>query len=106
MALAQATKEAMWIRQLLKEIGLQTVAGPTVICSDNQGCIALARNPIHHARTKHIDARYHFVREKIENGDIDLEFCPTDNMVADVLTKGVLKDKHNRCAQRMGLIRV
>lgn len=61
----------------------------TRIYEDNQSCIALSRNPIHHARTKHFDIQHHFVREKCENGDIYLEYCPTDNMLADILTKGL-----------------
>ena len=54
---------------------------------DNQGAIAIAKNPIAHARTKHIDICYHFIRETIQDKTIELRYCPTDKMLADLLTK-------------------
>lgn len=61
MATTQACKEAMWWRYFLTELGLPP-KGPTVIYSDSQGSMALAKNPEHHERTKHIDIQYHFIR--------------------------------------------
>ena len=58
---------------------------------DNQGAIALAQNPIAHARTKHIDIRHHFVREAIQDGIISLQYCHTKEMVADALTKVIAR---------------
>ena len=55
--------------------------------ADNQGSIALAGNPQHHARTKHIDIQYHYVRELILNQHVNLIYCPTEIMAADILTK-------------------
>ena len=106
MALTQATKEGIWIRRLLEEIGIGSdlLSGPTIIRTDNQGSIALAKNPIYHARTKHIDIRYHFIREKVEDGEVELSFCRTDDMTADVLTKGLSKEKHWRFSEGMGLV--
>ena len=63
VALSQAAQEAVWLRRLLEEIGMDLTQNPTLIHEDNQGAIAIARNPVAHARTKHIDIRYHFVRE-------------------------------------------
>ncbi|NDA63213.1 MAG: hypothetical protein EBX50_14410 [Chitinophagia bacterium] len=102
MALTQATKEAMWIKFLLTELG---VFDNTAICInvDNQSCVALAKNPEFHARTKHIDIQYHFIREKVEDNSVKLEFCPTDRMVADVLTKALPRDKHVWCTNAMGV---
>lgn len=57
------------------------------IYKDNQGSIALAKNPEFHKRTKHIDIRYHFVREKVEDNQVVLEYCPTQDMLAEVMTK-------------------
>jgi hypothetical protein len=105
MALTQATKEGIWIRRLLMEISVkpELYRQSTVIRSDNQSCISLARNSIHHARTKHIDIQHHFVREKVENEEVELLFCPTDDMAADILTKGLTKEKHVRFSNMMGL---
>ncbi|TPX52123.1 DNA-directed DNA polymerase, partial [Powellomyces hirtus] len=83
MALSFATQETIWLRSLLKELQipeyLDENARPTTIYEDNQSCISLAMNPVHHARTKHIDIRHH--------KEIHLEYLPTAEMVADSLTK-------------------
>ena len=60
-----------------------------LIYEDNQSCIALAKNPIHHARTKYIDIQHHFIHDKVETKEIELAYCPTDEMVADTLTKAL-----------------
>jgi hypothetical protein len=105
MALTQATKEGIWIRRLLTEIGIGPAISkePTIIRSDNQGCISLAKNSVHHARTKHIDIQHHFVREKVEGEEVELIFCRTEDMIADILTKGLTKEKHDCFSGMMGL---
>jgi hypothetical protein len=102
MAATQATKEAIWLRKILTDLGY-TQDQPTVIYGDNQSCIALTKNPTYHARTKHIDIQHHFVREKVEDGTIKLVFCGTEDMAADVLTKGLSRDKHGRFSNMIGL---
>ena len=102
MATSQSTKEAIWLRKLLGDVGCVQVDATTIMC-DNQGCIALAKNPTHHSRTKHIDVQHHFIREKLESGEISLRYCPTEDMVADVLTKALAKERHHRLAKAMGL---
>jgi hypothetical protein len=102
MAASQSTKEAIWLRKLLADVGFVQEDATTIMC-DNQGCIALAKNPTHHSRTKHIDVQHHFIREKLESGEISLEYCPTEDMVADVLTKALAKDRHQRLSKAMGL---
>jgi hypothetical protein len=102
MALTLATKEAMWIKLFLTELGVFK-GGPICINCDNQSYIAQAKNPEHHARTKHIDIQYHFIREKVEEGTVKLEFCLTQEMVADVLTKALPREKHQRCTEAMGV---
>ena len=62
---------------------------PTVIYEDNQGAIALATNPGYHARTKHVDIRHHFVREKVLAGDIKVIYKETEHQLADILTKAL-----------------
>ena len=103
MATTQAAKEAIWLRQLLADVGFtQDMASP--IASDNQGSIALAKNPKHHSRTKHIDVQHHFIREKVEMEEIELRYCPTQEMVADVLTKALAKDRHETLTRAMGIV--
>ena len=77
MTTSHCTKEAICLKQLLADVGyLQE--GPTPIMCDNQRCIALANNPTRHSRTKHIDVQHHFIREKLENQEIWLKYCPRD----------------------------
>ena len=91
MALSVATQEAIWLRHIQKELGV-TNTGPTLIFEDNQGAISMAKNPVFHKRTKHVQIRYHFGREAVEQGTITLEYCRTDDMLADSFTKGLARD--------------
>jgi hypothetical protein len=102
MAATQAVKEAMWLKQLLSEMGFTQSQG-VVIHSDNQGCIALTKNPAYHSRTKHIDIRHHFIRDRVDAGDVELQYCATDDMVADVLTKALAREKHEKHTSTLGL---
>ena len=72
--------------------------------TDSQGGQALAKNAVYHSRTKHIDIQHHFVREKVDNEDVKIVYCPTEEMIADVLTKGLSKEKHNRFIEGMSLV--
>ena len=95
VALAMATQEAKFLRQLLADL----VGPPCEVIRmyvDNQGAIALANNPVHHKRSKHIDVKYHFLRLEIQNGNLKLTYVPTENNVADIFTKPVTRVKLNR----------
>lgn len=85
MALSEAAKELICLSYLLKDLGMN---GDSIIMKeDNQGCIALARNPGDHPRTKHIAIRFHFIRSHVDSGLMDLQYIPTDENVADIMTK-------------------
>ena len=70
----------------LNELGME-ISEPIKIFADNQGCIAIAKNSEHHARTKHIDIRHHYVREQVGKKSVIINYIPTELMIADVLTK-------------------
>lgn len=91
----QATKEAIWLKNLLNQLLRPDNSNPkaTVIFGDNQGAIALAKNAQFHARTKHIDIAHHFVREKVNNSTMNIRYVPTDKQLADDLTKALCLDK-------------
>jgi hypothetical protein len=108
MAAADACKEALWLRRLLNEV--QTGSGinsdfnkPQTIHIDNNSALDLAKNPKHHDRTKHIDIRYHFIREVIENGQVALQYIPTRENVADIFTKPLPREPHKQHCANMGL---
>ena len=84
--LSAVTQEAVWLNRLLSGIKAEPQM-LIVIKEDNQGTIAVARNPISHNRTKHIDIKLHYVCEALEKIIIGLMYCPTEQMTADILTK-------------------
>lgn len=95
MSMSDAGREAIARKQLHDELEIKTRT-PIIYC-DNQGALAIAENPTNHQRSKHIDIRYHFVRNAIKAGQINVEYIPTDQQVADVFTKALVKAKHLRC---------
>ena len=91
IALAAAVQEGMYLTQMIKDIA--KVSGPDLIFEDNQGTIALSKNPVNRQRSKHIDMQYHFIRSMQNAGKIIIKYCPTADMVADVITKPITKLK-------------
>ncbi|KAG6411307.1 hypothetical protein SASPL_129387 [Salvia splendens] len=77
---------AIWLRSLLSELGWPQKE-PTTICVDNKSAIALSKNPVFHNRSKHIDTRYHYIRECIANQEIQVEYVKSQDQVADIFTK-------------------
>lgn len=101
MGIAEAVKEVIYLRRFLIELGSDDLAAATLF-SDNMGAQKLVANPVFHSRTKHIDIRHHFVRDAVRDHNIQLKYASTDNMVADVLTKGLSGPKHQKCLHMMG----
>ena len=87
VALSTAVQECMWMQRLLSELG-NPPDGPTTILEDNQSSIAMAKNPQFHGRAKHIDIKHHFIRDQVSIGSIELQYCPTNEMLARRLDKG------------------
>ncbi|GKA45943.1 retrovirus-related pol polyprotein from transposon TNT 1-94 [Tanacetum coccineum] len=101
-ALADCTCEITWLQCLFKDLHLQ-ISKPTPIYCDNASEIALASNPIQHARTKHIKIDCHFGRDKVKSNHIIPTFIPTRLQAADVLTKGIPKALHYKCLSKFGI---
>ncbi len=100
IAAAEASKELVWLRWLLSKLR-EGMHGPTRLYIDNRTADLLAQNPINHATTKHVDVRYHFIRECIIDGSIDLKLIGTNDMVANVLTKALAVTKHEHFCQML-----
>jgi hypothetical protein len=90
MGLTAAAKEAIYLRNLLSDFGLSPTS-PVLVYGDNQSSIAISKNPINHSAMKHVHVKHHFVREKVEDGDIELRYIPTAEMLADAMTKPLAK---------------
>jgi hypothetical protein len=101
IALTDATKEGIWLKKMEKELNKEN--NILTIFEDNQSAIKTANNRIHNDRSKHIDVRYHFIRELIEEKKLKLVYCPTQNMIADIMTKALGKIAHERLRKAMGL---
>jgi hypothetical protein len=102
VAQTHAAKEAIWLRSFISEIQGKTKAPLTISC-DNQGAIALAKDNKFHGRTKHIDLRYHFIREAVEDGKINVKYVPTDDNVSDIFTKPLPRPKFQHFVELLGL---
>ena len=103
MALSEATQEAVWLKAFMRELGQDAGNSALTVYEDNQGAIALAKNPEFHKRTKHIDIRYHFVREKVEDGQMQLEYCSTQEMLADLMTKPIAAAQFDTLRTKLGI---
>jgi len=103
MAMSAATQEAMWLKNLLHEIDKDSNQGGNMIHCDNKGAMELGLNGGYRARSKYIDVRHHYVRQKIQQKLIQLQFVGTDSMVADALTKSLPVKKFQFCVKSMGL---
>jgi hypothetical protein len=91
-AMAITTADLYWLRMLFKELQLPLPSPPTIWC-DNSGALAIASNPVSHARTKHIEVDVHFIRDKVLNKDIQLRYLSTIDQLADIFTKGLPADR-------------
>ena len=91
IALALAVQESFYLTQLHKN--LKEACQSATIFEDNQGTIALSKNPVNRQHAKHIDIRYHFIRSAQEAGKVTIKYCPAQDMIADLMTKAAIKDK-------------
>ena len=92
MSISLAAQECVYLLSLVQSIGLD-LGGPVVLHGDNQGAMKLAQNPITHSRSKHIDIRHHFIRDLVERRNIQLQYLPTEDNIADILTKALANAK-------------
>ncbi|XP_019054137.1 PREDICTED: uncharacterized protein LOC109115027 [Nelumbo nucifera] len=102
-AIAMADQESTWLIQLLKDLRQPTDYAVPLYC-DNQSAIRLAKNPIFHARTKHVEVHYHFIREKVLQEEIVIEHIKIENQVADLFTKGLGGNKFESFCKQLGMV--
>ena len=101
IAASEACKEAVWLARLVRDLGI-TIEMPTLHC-DSQSAIMLAKNLVFHAKTKHIDVKYHFIRNMLEDKLLELVKVHTDDNPADLMTKGLPLERFAHCHALMGI---
>jgi hypothetical protein len=109
MALKEAIKEQQYIRAILSELDPifkgSILPECTTVYTDSKSAMELAKNPVYRARSKHIDIQYHYVREKVQNNATKLIWTPTDEQLADGLTKAISNEKWLKFLNGIGLKR-
>jgi hypothetical protein len=103
IAAAHVAKQVLWHRSLLKELKFP-LSMPSTIFSDNQSAISIAHHPEFHACTKHINIAFHFLRNHVQKGTIDLSYINTDYNIADIFTKPLRKPIHETFTYELGVI--
>ena len=103
MAITEATKESLWLTGLVKELGIQQ--GEVQLYCDSQSAIYLVKNYVYHARTKHIDVRFHKIRELVSFGELLLEKVHTFDNAVDMLTKLITTEKFKHCLNLINVSR-
>ena len=101
IAAAQATKEALWLRILLTDLGVSITTFQ--IMADNQSALKLLKNPVFSMRSKHIDVVYHFARERVARWEVEFSYIRTEDMLADMFTKAVPSNKFQICCDGIGV---
>ena len=102
VAAASCCAQLLWIKQQLKDFGIETGCIP-ILC-DNTSAMNMAKNPAQHKRTKHIDVRHHFLHDNVEKGNIVMKFCKTEDQVADIFTKALGRESFQKNRLELGLI--
>jgi hypothetical protein len=102
-SLANATAEIIWVQKLLTELGVQHPSMARLWC-DNLGATYLSANPVFHARTKHIEIDFHFVRERVAQRLLDIRFINTGDQVADGFTKALPRVKLREFRDNLNLV--
>eukprot|EP00253_Pinus_taeda_P029567 PITA_29567 len=97
----EASKEALWLREILSELGFEQ-QHPTTLWCDNQSAIQLCKDPVQHQRSKHIELYMHFIRKLIHDHVLEVQYCSTDDQVADIFTKALTEAKFTKLRYMLG----
>ena len=102
-ALSHGMCEGIWLQRMLKKLNL-SLDSPIKILCDNKAAISIAKNPVHHDRTKHVEIDRHFIKEKIESKIANLEYTPSSLQTVDILTKGLPRNTYETLSSKLGMI--
>ena len=105
IAAASCACQCIWLRRILKHLGLGENEATKILC-DNNSTIQLSKNPVLHGRSKHIAVRFHFLRDLVNEQVVQLKYCNTNEQVADVMTKAVKLDQYEKFRHMLGVVEV
>jgi hypothetical protein len=105
VASTSATCQAVWMRRILKDLMHNQEDLATIYC-DNKSTVALSNNHVFHKRTKHIDTRYHFIRELVNNGEPILQHCRSKEQLADIFTKALEQDQFEYLREALSIVNI
>jgi hypothetical protein len=103
IALSVAVREAVWLLNLLSDL-FDHEMDPTTIHCDNQSCVKLFENPVFHDRSKHIEIKYHYIRDMVQKKTVHVQYLSTHEQIADIFTKPLAKTKFEYFRERLGLM--
>lgn len=107
VAAATCACQVIWLRRILESIGMsQQEGGSTIMNCDNMSTIKLSKNPVMHKRSKHIDVRFHFLRDLTNDGVVELVHCSTQRQIADIMTKPLKMDTYEKLREMLGVCEV
>ena len=103
VATCSTSCEPLWLRKLLSDLfDLQLDA--TCIYCENQSCVKLSENPMFHDKSKHIEIKYHYIRDMVQKGEVKLQYVVTEEQIADVLTKPLARVKFEYFREKLGVL--
>jgi hypothetical protein len=105
IALSVAVREAVWLRKLLTDL-FDHEMDPIIIHCDNQSCVKLSENPVFHDRSKHIEIKYHYIRDMVQRKAVHVQYLPTHEQIADIFTKPLAKTKFEYFRERLAWWRI
>ena len=101
VALSAASQEAIWLQNLLKDFKINVE--PMKIYGDNQSSLSMSKASKAHGRAKHIELKYHYIKDMVNSGKINVEYCPSADMIADIFTKGLPAERFARLRLLLGM---
>jgi hypothetical protein len=105
IASCEACTEVVWLRNLIS-ILFDQVLDSTIIYCDNQSCIRLSEHRVFHERSKHIEIKYYFIRDKVQEGEVKLQYISTDEQTTNILTKPLSRIKFSYLRDEMGIVEI
>jgi hypothetical protein len=101
IALSVTVREAMWLRKLLEDL-FDHEMDSTIIHCDNQSCVKLSENPMFHDKSKHIEIKYHYIKDMVQSNTVHVQYLPTHEQIANIFTKPLVKTKFKYFRERLG----